>query len=60
MAKLLSMRETAEYLGLSYSTVRYMIKDGRIPAIKIGKQWRIQEDALSAMFEPSNIVKGDA
>jgi excisionase family DNA binding protein len=54
MEDLLTIEETALYLRVSESTVRRMVKDGRIPATQIGRQWRIARAALEAL------VKGPA
>lgn len=49
MEELLTIEETCDYLRLSQSTVRRMVKDGRIPARQIGRQWRIPLTALETM-----------
>lgn len=49
MDELLTIEETADYLRLSESTVRRMVRDGRIPARQIGRQWRIPMTALGAV-----------
>ena len=38
----LSVREIAEYLGISKETVYRRLKDGSIPAHRVGSQWRFQ------------------
>lgn len=38
---LLSVNEVAEILGLHVRTVRAYVRDGKLPAVKIGKQYRI-------------------
>jgi len=49
MEELLTIDETALYLRVSESTVRRMVKDGRIPATRIGRQWRVARAALEAL-----------
>jgi len=39
-----SPREAAAYLGLSEWTIRRLLRDGEIPARKIGSQWRIDPE----------------
>ncbi|WP_425576656.1 helix-turn-helix domain-containing protein [Nocardioides nanhaiensis] len=60
MSNLLSVKETAEYLGLSTRTVYQMIRDNRLPAFRVGSQWRVRASDLDHMFAPSNIVRGDS
>lgn len=40
MQKLMTIKELADYLRLSKVTVYKMTRQGKIPALKIGKQWR--------------------
>nr|WP_296769905.1 helix-turn-helix domain-containing protein [Rhodococcus sp. (in: high G+C Gram-positive bacteria)] len=41
--------QVAELLGLHVRTVRNYIQDGRLPAVRIGKQYRITPDGLNAL-----------
>ncbi len=46
----LNLTETAEYLRVSNQTVYNMIKDGRIKAYKVGREWRfLGSDILAYM-----------
>ncbi|MET8865415.1 helix-turn-helix domain-containing protein [Nonomuraea sp. NPDC004580] len=40
--------QVAGLLGLHVKTVRGYIRDGRLPAVRIGKQYRIAKDELAA------------
>lgn len=40
--------EVADMLGLHVRTVRGYVRDGRLPAVRIGKQYRISEQDLRA------------
>ncbi len=44
MGKLLSVTEYAEQTGKDVGNIRRMIIAGRLPAVKIGRQWIIDED----------------
>lgn len=49
---MLSLRETAEFLGLSMSTVHRLIREGELPAIRIGKRmWKFRRADLDAYLE---------
>jgi len=43
MQRLMTIKEVADYLRLSKVTVYKMTREGKIPASKIGKQWRYNE-----------------
>jgi excisionase family DNA binding protein len=43
-----STEEVADILGLHVRTVRGYVRDGRLPAARIGKQYRIARDDLDA------------
>ncbi len=42
----LTVAQVAEYLHLHALTVRRLLKDGTIPACKVGREWRIDLAAL--------------
>ncbi len=46
---LYSIEQVAEHLGLHVKTVRNYVREGRLKAVRIGKQYRIAADDLSAM-----------
>lgn len=48
MTQLYSVEEVAELLGLHVKTVRGYVRDGRLEAVRIGRQYRIGADALEA------------
>jgi len=43
-----SVQDVADRLGLHVRTVRGYVRDGRLPAVRIGKQYRITQAALEA------------
>ena len=46
--RLYSVEQVADLLGLHVRTVRTYVRDGRLKAIRIGKQYRISGDDLEA------------
>ena len=48
MQKLMTIKEVADYLRLSRVTVYKMTRQGKIPALKIGKQWRYNRSEIDS------------
>lgn len=46
-----SINQTAQALGLSAITIRRMIYDGRINAVKVGKSWRISSGEVDKIVK---------
>jgi excisionase family DNA binding protein len=44
--RLLGRKEVAERLGLSPLTVGHMMREGKLPAFKMGRLWRVREADL--------------
>ena len=47
--ELYSVEQVAELLGLHVKTVRNYVREGRLKAVRIGKQYRIAGEDLAAM-----------
>lgn len=47
--KLLTTKDVAERLGLSAIRVRELIRDGKIQAQQVGRDWVIEESALASV-----------
>ncbi len=45
-----TVEDLAAYLKLQPETIRSMARRGELPALKIGKVWRFQKQAVSEMF----------
>ena len=46
MAKLLNTKQAAERLNVSERRIRQLIAQGRLPAIKLARDWMIKEKDL--------------
>jgi chromosome partitioning protein len=61
MEKFLTTEEVASRLHLHQNTVIRYIRDGKLPAVKVGKSYRIKETAVSALVgeesEPSGLAR---
>lgn len=49
MSELYSVEQVAERLGLHVKTVRNYVRDGRLKAVRIGRQYRIAAADLAAL-----------
>jgi excisionase family DNA binding protein len=49
MSELYSVEQVAERLGLHVRTVRNYVREGRLKAVRIGKQYRIAGEDLAAL-----------
>jgi excisionase family DNA binding protein len=50
MSEYLTKKELMEELKMSKNTVYRLLQSGKLPAVKIGNEWRISRKALDAMF----------
>ena len=58
--RLLSADEVGRRLGIDVSTVYRMAGDGRLPAIKVGRQWRFPVDSIPVIGSHTPIDPGTA
>ena len=49
--KAYSPKEVQEMLGVGQTTIYRWLESGRLPAVKIGKLWRIPADALEELLD---------
>jgi excisionase family DNA binding protein len=55
----MTVRETAHYLKLNQMTIYKLAQQGKIPASKIGGNWRFNKDVLDRwLFEQSRTGLG--
>lgn len=50
----LDITECAELFRCSRQTIRRMIRDGRLPAARLGVRWRIRREDADAVLAPKN------
>ncbi len=52
---LVTTKHVAQRLGLDLKTVRRYIKQGKLKASRIGRDWRISESSLNALIEAAQV-----
>lgn len=59
--RLLTLSEAADLLQVSTRTLQRMIRNGQLPAFKVGGQWRVREAQLKQWVEnrESPLVKSE-
>lgn len=57
-AAFLSTQQVQDLLDVDASTIYRMAADGRLPAVRIGRQWRFPADQIEAMLRPATIASG--
>ena len=59
--ELYSVEQVAERLGLHVRTVRNYVRDGRLKAVRIGKQYRIAREHLDALTgQPATALRTES
>lgn len=50
MERIFTVQEAADYLKVRPETIRRLLSQGRLPGNKVGRAWRIPENALMAFL----------
>ena len=58
--RLLTVREVAGTMRVSNMTVYRLIRAGELPAIRVGKHFRIRENELADYLESQTVRGGDS
>jgi len=57
--EIMTIEECAKYLKTSVSTIYRLAQEGKIPATKVGNQWRFQKKKIDEWHEKGgNLKKG--
>lgn len=51
--RVMTVKEIAEYLDVHPMTIYKYVKEGKIPAFKIGTSWRIRRDSIQKWIKES-------
>lgn len=55
--KLLTFNEAREYLRVNRGTLYKLIRNGDVPAFRVGKQWRIDKKELNIWLRKQRVRK---
>ena len=55
--EILTVQELSDYLKVPVSTLYKLVREGSIPATKIGKHWRFHKDAIDAWIIQADQTK---
>jgi len=58
MEKLLTLQQIATRLQISETTLYKLARNGKIPAIKVGNQWRFKLDDVDKWLESQKVTQG--
>lgn len=51
MSEVLTTEESAKYIRISQQTLRELARDGKVPAQKVGREWRFLKSVLDKWLE---------
>lgn len=55
MAELMTMEEVTSYLRVTKTTVYRLLRQGKIPATKVGRQWRFDKAAVDGWLREKSV-----
>ena len=60
MTELMTVQEAADYLRVTKKTIYRLLRQGKIPATKVGKQWRFDRAAIDEWLRQGSSPSGAA
>ncbi len=57
--KIMNVEELAKFFGVSNQTIWRWCKAGKLPAFKIGSQWKIRQSDINKIINQKIIKKDD-
>ncbi len=48
---IMDIKDVASYLRIKEQTVYRLVQNGKIPALKIGGQWKVKREHIDRMFD---------
>ena len=57
MAEIMTVEEVADYLRVTEKTIYRLLKQGKIPSAKVGRQWRFQKSSIDEWLQQNSVRK---
>ncbi len=57
MGQILTVKELAKYLKLTKVTIYKYLKEGKLPAHRVGSRWRFDKDQIDELMKSEEEVK---
>ncbi len=57
MGQILTVKELAKYIKLTNVTIYKYLKEGKLPAHRIGNRWRFDKDQIDKLMKSGEEVK---
>jgi len=54
--ELLTTKDIAQYLGYHIDTIRLYVRQGKLPAIKVGREYRIRREDFEKFLEERRTI----
>ena len=51
ISKILTVKEAAQFLRTTRQQIRKMIANGELPAVKVGREWRIPLESIRLFWK---------
>lgn len=51
LGEVFSMKELSDYLNIPISTLYKLVREGKIPSQKIGRQWRFRKETIDRWLD---------
>ena len=48
---IMDIKDVASYLKIKEQTIYRLVQNGKIPALKIGGQWKVKREHIDRMFD---------
>ena len=58
--RLMAVKQVATYLNVNERTVLKLVSEGRIPAVKVGSQWRFRKEDVDQWLDSNKNVRQGA
>ncbi len=58
--EIMTVAEVADYLRLNEATIYRLVQQGKLPGVKLGRQWRFKREAIDQLLAEGFETEADA